>query len=165
MTQLPELTPEREALLIQDPKHEHLRLGRFNCWDLYLHGGNQSQFGRAYAWITTRHVDMHEFENVGLHEIRDLQWVVASYRAALADIAKQPLQIVNCEWLGNEVEVHRGHGHMHLIPRFSMPNLWQGIEYLDLNIGKRADYTKREMSERHQKALVQAFRQRLGLTF
>ncbi len=125
--------------LLGDPRYEYLILKRFKHWTLYLNE-NQSHLGRAYAWYTKEHVDMHPFEILSLGELSELQKIMTIYRFVLRRLFGEHL--LNSEWLGNEIHMHRGHGHMHLIPRYPEPVLFEGRTYTDERFGKRSTYEK-----------------------
>ncbi|HEX2792444.1 MAG TPA: hypothetical protein VHO23_01890 [Candidatus Paceibacterota bacterium] len=115
---MPTLSPEAERTLLGGEDYEQLVIFRFVHWILYLHE-NQAHLGRAYAWLATRHVDLHQLHDLAAEERDELDEVMRHYRSALDALWKPDL--VNCCWLGNEYGVHRGHGHMHLIPRYARP--------------------------------------------
>ncbi|KND51276.1 MAG: hypothetical protein ABA06_03130 [Parcubacteria bacterium C7867-001] len=157
--QLEPLTPEREKELIESPAFKHLLVKEYSHWSLYL-SDNQSHLGRAYAWLTTRHVDVHPLYDLLPRENSELQWIMKEHRRATATIIGYP-DLVNYEWLGNEFDKHRGHGHMHFIPRYSNWVKFKERLHVDVNFGKRSKYEKLVLPELEMKKLVGAYRTEL----
>ncbi len=132
---LPPASEADIAQLLDNPEYAELVLARYEHWTLYL-SEKQAHFGRAYAWLSKRHVDLMPFEELTFDELSELQTIIRDYRRALKLAAASP-DLVNCEWLGNEYEVHRGHGHMHLIPRYKTPPFFMDREFPDPCFGQR----------------------------
>lgn len=127
------------SYLLGDMRYQYLILKRYKYWTLYLNE-NQFHIGRAYAWYTVKHIDMHPFEILSLAELSELQKIMAIYRTVLRRLFGEHL--LNAEWLGNEIHLHRGHGHMHFVPRYPEPVLFEGRVFTDERFGKRSTYEK-----------------------
>lgn len=132
------ISSKEEAELRSSKGFKAYLLKRFEYWSLYLNR-NQYHLGRAYVWLSSRHVDLQPFSDLKPEELRELQMIQIMHQHALKLSFAAP-DLVNCEWEGNEIEKHRGHGHMHLIPRYQEAPSFMGREYPDKNFGRRSDY-------------------------
>lgn len=101
-------------------------------WKLYLHQ-NQYYLGRAYAWLVSPG-QMQRLSQLSLVELAALRTLEQRYEEALRRLW-QP-DHMNYAWLGNEFESHKGHGHMHLIPRYARPVVFGGHAFIDEKWGK-----------------------------
>lgn len=145
MVLLPELrTPptaeQLEVLTAGAPEFAHLIIKEYQSWRLYLNA-DQRYFGRSYVWLTSRHVDMHQLTDLTRAEAQEL----FSIMRAFGKIACSRLlaATVNACWLGNEVRTHRGHGHMHLIPRYIGKLEFNKRRFIDERFGRNyAPYEK-----------------------
>jgi diadenosine tetraphosphate (Ap4A) HIT family hydrolase len=63
--------------------------------------------------------------------LRDV--VLPEYEAAMQELW-QP-DHMNYTWLGNLFHLHKGHGHMHLIPRYKDPRTFAGMDFADTRWG------------------------------
>ena len=116
------------------PNYEELKIKDYQYWTLYLHG-NQCYLGRSYAWLR-RAGGMQRLSDLTNEERYELfVFVLGGYETALDRLLWSP-DHMNYAWLGNEFNVHQGHGHMHLIPRYKCPVLFAGIEFRDDRWGK-----------------------------
>lgn len=137
MYELPPITELRRDELIQPNarlKYLHLYGGRY--WRLYLNE-NQHLLGRAYLWLTSRHVDFHPFDDLNEEELRELCLLTGLYRGATQRLWGAAL--LNVQWWGNEAfgqYGHRGHGHLHLVPRYTDVVEFDGARYPDVRFGK-----------------------------
>jgi diadenosine tetraphosphate (Ap4A) HIT family hydrolase len=93
----------------------------FQHWRVELHG-NQCYLGRCVV-VLKRHVeDLTEIDN---KEQKELFEVLKKVKIALSDAFGPDL--LNYESLGNEVR----HLHIHIIPRYSTPKKFAGINFID----------------------------------
>lgn len=129
---LPEAEPGEIERLERNPGYAWLRLHSDGAWGLFLHL-DQRYLGRAYVWHN-RHTDMARFMGLSLCEMLKLQEVASLYERTLERLW-QPDHI-NYAWLGNEFASHRGHGHLHIIPRYVSERVFDGRTYLDENWGR-----------------------------
>lgn len=158
---LPALSREEEQLLLYNPKFEPFLLAQYRNWDLYL-SQDQNCIGRAYVWHSSRHVDMHPLEDLSEDEIAVLMRVIRDYKRLIGDLFCPDMW--NQAWLGNELHIHRGHGHLHLIPRYKNRREWNGISFLDHRWGKpqTSDF-RRKLDEQVEHTLVTLIRDGLAI--
>lgn len=95
--------------------YNELVLKEYPCWTLYLHT-DQYFLGRAYAWLEGDG-ELQRLSKLTPFE-RNYLWnqVLPSYESALAKLWRP--DHINYAWLGNLIDQHGGHGHLHLIPRY-----------------------------------------------
>lgn len=156
---LSRITEEEEHDLNSGKGYQHLILREYPSWILFL-SENQADFGRAYVW-SRRHVDMHQFDDVSVRDIEQLQCILGDYREALGSVLGREPDTINCEWLGNEVALHRGHGHMHFIPRYADPVSFDEYLTRDTRFGKRSLYANKELPEEFIRRFRNALREAL----
>ncbi len=131
---LPPLTQEKEKRLVSgDPLYEHLLVRRFRYWSLYLNQ-DQRYLYRSYLWRSDGHIDLQARHTLKGWQKKELEQLVALFHKALQFRSKPDL--INEGWYGNEVQVHRGHAHLHLIPRYHDPPELLGRAFPDPNFGK-----------------------------
>jgi len=134
------LTQGQEKQLCRNPSFEEFLIVEYGAWLLYLNSKQQLHLGRAYAWLRSRHIDLHPFERLTINESLELRLLLQAYRKALTTVVGVEPALINCEWLGNEVHLHRGHGHMHFIPRYQETPSFLGVQYPDQLFGGRSTY-------------------------
>jgi len=105
---------------------------RYAHWTLRVNE-NQAYLGRAIIWLK-REGDMQRLSSLTEEERKEL-WdkVLPEYEAALQELFKP--DHMNYTWLGNLFHEHKGHGHMHLIPRYVSPREFEGMVFTDENWG------------------------------
>ena len=107
----------------------------YGNWPIYLNI-DQRYLGRCYAWWSGGHVGCMDFSEIPLADLSDFSELAGAFSGAVKSLwgATQ----VNYAWLGNEVEKHKGHGHFHMVPRYSKqdPSLNERI-FPDPAIGKK----------------------------
>jgi diadenosine tetraphosphate (Ap4A) HIT family hydrolase len=91
---------------------------------------DQRYLGRAYAWLT-RAGDMQRYSGLSIEELLELHLIVREYESVLRRLWLP--DHMNYAWLGNEFKSHKGHGHMHFIPRYMAPRTFKGVEFVDEN--------------------------------
>lgn len=94
--------------------YDELKIREYQHWTLYLHG-NQYYLGRAYVWLR-RPGEMQRLSKLKLPERDELDTIFEDYEHAVKHLWNP--DHMNYAWLGNEIDTHGGHGHMHLIPRY-----------------------------------------------
>lgn len=113
---------------MSDKDFEEVIIREYPCWTLCLHT-NQYYLGRCFAWLRREGV-MQRLSGLTRKELLELhESVLPDYEAAIDRLWKP--DHMNYAWLGNHVHVHKGHGHMHLIPRYKRPVLFSGHEFSD----------------------------------
>ena len=128
---------------------------RNGTWCVYLHT-DQRYLGRAYAWRTL-HTDMSRLSRMSPDVWQYLQELLQTYEAALERLW-QPDHI-NYAWLGNDFVNHRGHGHLHIIPRYASARRFALRNYVDENWGGNyAPYHSYRPSEMERHAICNALR-------
>lgn len=105
----------------------------FEFWTLYLYNKNQYYLGRSSAWLK-RAGEMQNIGSTTINEWIELRTVSIVYAGAIERL--WGITFTNDSLLGNEFHQHRGHLHMHMIPRFSEPVLFAGHEFRDEQWGK-----------------------------
>lgn len=132
---MPMLTP----LPGQPDKYLPFAIQRYRLWTLYLHA-DQRYLGRAYLWLR-RPGTMQRLTDLEDEELQHLALLTKKYEVALQTLWRP--DHINYAWLGNEVHVHGGHGHMHLVPRYKHPRDFAGLNFVERNWGKNyAPYQK-----------------------
>lgn len=136
-------TPEEVQRILHNPAFEKYMIGTIGSWRLYVHPRDQRFLGRCYAWwMGKKHVDLMDPSCLSDDEVKDL-WlnVTRRYRAAVHNL--WGATHVNYAWLGNETRIHRGHGHLHMIPRyFGEAPHFCGLNFADPRVGE--DYRPSE---------------------
>lgn len=99
----------------------------YDLWTLMIHE-DQRYLGRAVAWLV-RPGQMQDYFDCTSEEKAELEILVAQYKRAMS-ILWQPDKY-NYAWLANLHQLHGGHGHMHLIPRYKEPRSFAGLEFVD----------------------------------
>jgi diadenosine tetraphosphate (Ap4A) HIT family hydrolase len=113
--------------------YEQHTLKEYDYWTLFLHG-NQYYLGRAYVWLN-RPGEMQRLSSLAPAARDELfGTVLSSYEFAVAQLFGP--EHMNYAWLGNDFSAHQGHGHMHLIPRYSRVVQFCGREFRDERWGK-----------------------------
>jgi len=100
---------------------------------ILLLSSDQHYLGRSLAWLS-RSGEMQRFSQLTEEEIKELQGITSAYEKAVE--ALWQADHMNYLWLGNNFHEHKGHGHMHLIPRYEKPREFQGITFLDTEWGR-----------------------------
>jgi len=140
---LPPADEDRFQQIIDSRDYENYVLKDYACWRLSLNL-NQCYFGRAVLWLTTQHIDRHHLGDLTADEISEFISIVREYEAVCTGFGAST---VNCCWLGNLVDDHRGHGHWHLIPRYDHGPIFDGRIFDDPNVGRNyAPYPKLDLS-------------------
>ncbi len=90
--------------------------------------------GQAILWLE-REGDMQRLSSLTEEERKELwEQVLPKYEAALEKLFKP--DHMNYAWLGNLFHEHKGHGHLHLIPRYASPREFEGFVFTDDNWGR-----------------------------
>ena len=129
-------TPEMLARIMYNPAFDEYVVGTLGNWRIYL-CADQRYLGRSYAWwLGKSHVDLMDPSNLPPHELHDLFYNVGRrFKTAVQEL--WGATHINYAWLGNETPIHRGHGHLHLIPRyFGETPKYLGSDFADPNVGK-----------------------------
>lgn len=127
------ITDEERRLLVDgDPRFAELCIFEGLEWRIYLNE-DQRYLGRAYVWLK-RHRDMHDITDLMPDEWTELLIILRTYGHFVRD--QWGAAIVNYAWLGNEYHLHRGHAHMHVIPRYAAPPSRNGHTFPDERFGK-----------------------------
>ena len=101
-------------------------------WTLYLHQ-NQYYLDRAYVWLV-RPGQMQRLSQLSLVELASLRTFQQLYEEALSQLWHP--DHMNYAWLGNEFPSHKGHGHMHLVPRYGRPVVFGEHTFIDERWGR-----------------------------
>lgn len=114
----------------------------YTHWTLLIHEDQRYAY-RCYAWLV-RPGEMQDLADLSFFEREELSDVMRDWKEALARIRKPDL--INWCWLGNGVELHGGHGHMHFIPRYRDDGRWgknyapyEPLRLTDLELLRRRD--------------------------
>lgn len=116
-----------------DPYFSQFDIKHYDHWTLRVEEG-QRYLGQAVAWLE-RDGDMQRISSLNQIERYEL-WskLLPEYEQAIERLW-QP-DHMNYAWLGNFIELHNGHGHMHLIPRYKHSREFSGITFEDGRWGK-----------------------------
>jgi len=158
------VTAAESRRLAHDPRFDDTLIGIYGNWRIYLNA-DQRYLGRSYAWWAGRHhIDLMDISDL-LPRDRDelFETIVGSFRSAVANLWGSTH--VNYAWLGNETEHHRGHGHLHMIPRyFGKQPQFAGESFPDLAIGKNyAPYEPYRAAEPIRNAIRDVLKNELQL--
>ncbi len=94
----------------------------------------QRYLGQSVVWLE-RAGDMQRLSSLSNAERKELwEKVLPDYEKALESLWKP--DHMNYAWLGNLFLLHKGHGHMHLIPRYKKSRTFAGIIFTDDRWGK-----------------------------
>ena len=117
----------------------------YEHWTLMLARDSQRYLGRAIVWLA-REGGMQRFSEITDDEMAELRIVIKEYEVAVGKLWKP--DFMNYCWLANLFSAHGGHGHMHLIPRYQGPRVFEGIEFTDDRWGQNyTPSTPMELSE------------------
>ena|SRR3989344_1271231 len=108
-------------------------LKKYQYFTLLLNSNNQRYLGRSYAWLN-RPGEMQRLSEITDEESSELRLIMRDYEAAVARLWSP--DHMNYLWLGNEFHNHKGHGHMHFVPRYESPRQYQQVTFTDENWGK-----------------------------
>lgn len=113
--------------------YEQFAIKRYQHWTLQVEE-KQRYLGQAVVWLE-REGDMQRLSSLTKPE-RDELWesVLPDYEVALYRLW-QPDHL-NYAWLGNSFHLHKGHGHLHLIPRYKTSRTFEGREFTDDRWGR-----------------------------
>lgn len=89
---------------------------------------DQRLIGRCYAW-QKRSGDMQDFGDLSKFEWDDIQIIIYLWSRAMRKLFQ--MTHPNYEWLGNEFVDHKGHGHLHMTPRYAAPVTFAGETFVD----------------------------------
>jgi diadenosine tetraphosphate (Ap4A) HIT family hydrolase len=116
---------------------------RYTHWTLRVEE-KQCYLGQVVVWLE-REGDMQRLSSLSDGERSELwEKVLPDYEHAVAKLW-QP-DHMNYAWLGNLFNLHNGHGHMHMIPRYSAEREFAGLVFTDPRWGK--NYVPYETDER-----------------
>ena len=146
--------------ILNSPLYAPWTLKEYEFWSLRLNKEKQELPGRSVAWLK-RHCDRMTLSDLTEAELHELTYtIIPEFTQAMR--AWTPLLVVNVEWLGNEVHRHRGHGHMHLTPRFSEAFTVSGREFIDLSPNTRKSNPKLTLPEDELRVVFEKMRILLG---
>ena len=104
--------------------YECWKLYETGRWSLYLLADDQRYLGLGYAWLK-REGKMQLFSDLSTDELLELRMVLKKYEFAVAHLTDTEFgctpEHFNYLWLGNDIDKHGGHGHMHIVPRYKYP--------------------------------------------
>lgn len=123
------MTTNRRSI---EEKYVEWILKEYDNWTLLLNT-NQRYLGRVYVWLA-QEGEMQRFSDLTLDQYMELMVVIQDYEYAMAELWRP--EHMNYAWLGNFFHEHGGHGHMHLIPRYQGPRVFQGTTFADGKWGK-----------------------------
>ncbi len=116
--------------VITPPQFQPFILKEYTHWTLLLNE-KQRYLGRAVVWLA-RPGDMQRFSALTKDELFELQLITQAYERALDAMGWKP-DHMNYAMLGNLIDEHKGHGHMHLIPRYESAHrpVFMGVTFED----------------------------------
>lgn len=108
-------------------EYEKYRIKEYNYWVVYLHQ-NQCYLGRVYVWAKRENaIDLMQMSREEREELFDIGQAV---NKALAELFYPDL--MNYAALGNTAT----HLHLHIIPRYASPRIFDNMEFVDERWGK-----------------------------
>ncbi|MDE1919222.1 MAG: hypothetical protein KGH56_00830 [Patescibacteria group bacterium] len=131
-------TPEEVRRILHNPAFDEYVIGTTGRWRVYLNIRDQRFLGRCYAWLVNgKHADLLDLGDLSEEEAQSLFGIVRRFRTAVENL--WGATHVNYGWLGNETRIHRGHGHLHMTPRyFGGAPSFCGLSFPDPCIGKNS---------------------------
>ncbi|HVY72693.1 MAG TPA: hypothetical protein VG984_01415 [Candidatus Paceibacterota bacterium] len=117
-----------------DPSfYEQFVVKRYQHWTLLVEE-KQRYLGQAVIWLE-REGDMQRLSSLSEDERAEL-WsaVLPEYESAVQKLW-QP-DHMNYAWLGNLFLSHKGHGHMHVIPRYATSRTFNSVGFKDTRWGQ-----------------------------
>lgn len=145
----------KEAVVHDDAYYEQFVIKRYKHWTLQLEE-QQRYLGQAVAWLE-REGDMQRLSSLTEPERNELwEKVLPDYETALQKLW-QPDHL-NYAWLGNFFHMHKGHGHLHLIPRYENSRTFEGKKFIDDRWGQNyVPYSQEPVSIEMALAVKEAF--------
>jgi diadenosine tetraphosphate (Ap4A) HIT family hydrolase len=120
-----------------DSRFEQHIIKEYELWTLLINE-DQAYLGRSIAWLA-RPGDMQRMSQLRDEEILELLVVIREHERAVEKLW-QPAHM-NDAWLGNYVSLHGGHGHMHLIPRYTGSRKLGTLIFSDSRWEMKLNYT------------------------
>lgn len=111
-----------------DHKYFQYDVKRYKYWTLRVEE-KQRYLGQAVAWLE-REGDMQRLSSLTKEERAELWDVVLPEYEKAIEVLWHPDHL-NYSWLGNLFNLHKGHGHMHLIPRYKDSRIFAGMQFED----------------------------------
>lgn len=124
---------EYERLSQGSAGFRHLAIRNFVHWRLYLNP-DQTYLYRCYIWLLHEHTDLQQRHMLMPDQDKELGSIAKLVHLALARLSRPDM--VNELYAGNEYQQHRGHAHLHLIPRYSTPPFFGSRTFPDLRFGR-----------------------------
>lgn len=158
---LPPITEkERIRLTGGYSTYDYLIIRNYRYWRLYLFK-DQTYLYRCYVWLTDGHTDLQQRPDLKSWHAKELDCIVRDVHEALT-LLSQP-DMVNEFYGGNEYRHHRGHAHVHLIPRYFTPPVFDGEEFLDKRFGSNySPYKKRKFPKKTLLRIRDSFKEALA---
>lgn len=140
-------TEEEIRTILDNPAYRRWKIAEYEHWALYLNANDQMLLGRAKAWLSGHHLDRMSFSELTPDELCELVYTVMSEYEQAVRRCWPGVTTVNAEWLGNATKHHRGHGHLHLIPRYAGKVDFAGMTFFDPDPEKRRTTERLTVSE------------------
>lgn len=142
--------------------YDRLFIKEYVKWKLFL-SPHQQYLGRTYVWLT-REGRMQRLSKLTGSERDELfDVVIPEFEYAALSLFRP--NHMNYAWLGNEFHTHQGHGHLHLIPRYATPRMFNGMTFVDERWGQNyAPYSKKEYSPSMLLSIADALAEALSRT-
>lgn len=99
----------------------------YTHWTLMLND-DQRYLGRTYAWLL-REGEMQRFSEITDEEASELRVVMQENETALRKLWDP--DFMNYAWLANFFHLHKGHGHIHFVPRYKDSRTFADVEFVD----------------------------------
>jgi len=132
-----------------DPQYVPWIIKEYRYWTVLLHE-DQRYLGRAVVWLV-REGTMQRFSEITEEEYLELKKVMREYETVLNRLW-QP-DFMNYLWLANLFDMHGGHGHLHLVPRYKDERIFADTSFTDGRWGK--NYTPHEDFKPPEDVLIQ----------
>ncbi len=108
--------------------YKQFDIKRYEHWTLRLEE-HQRYLGQSVAWLE-REGDMQRLSSLTEDERAELWSIVLPEYEAVVQQLWEP-DHMNYAWLGNLFPLHKGHGHLHLIPRYQNLRTFAGMDFAD----------------------------------
>ncbi len=117
----------------QEEYYEQFKIKGYKYFNLFIHE-NQSYLGRSFVWLL-REGEMQRLSDLSKEEREELFVNIIPELEQVLRKLWQPDHI-NYAWLGNHFHTHKGHGHLHIIPRYKSLRKFNTIQFTDERWGE-----------------------------
>ena len=145
------LSKTQEELKEFEELVEYCKIGEYTHWNVHV-DIKQYYLGRVFIWA--KRYDAQELTDITFQEREELFSIILQDVLVMYKLAEFSPDIMNYSSLGNEMH----HCHMHVVPRYKSPRIFEGEEFIDeffgKNFGQGDDKANRILSSHLQDSLI-----------